>query len=109
MAQKFHVNPQTKQSHENGAIAYGAGGPFDCLGNYTKIKYCPVIVGGVEMARLTCYATGYAVTMDNIPACTRYKGQHIGGYFARTDTGPEFRVYDRFADKINTLRGSGNV
>lgn len=97
MAQKFHVNPSTKFVHPNGSKAFGAGGPFDCLGLYAKIQNCPIEgVEGLEGLRLTCYATGYADTAFSVPACTRYKGKHVGGYFTGTDSGPVFKVLDRF-------------
>lgn len=97
MAQKFYANPKTARKELNGAVSFAPGGPFDCIGHFAKIRNCPVMLNGVEIARLTCYATGYANTLFSIPACTRYKGQHIGGYFTGTENGPEFRVYTRFA------------
>jgi len=77
----------------NGATGYRPGGPFDCLGPWAKVKACPIIVNGVEVARLTCYATGYADTFFSIPACTRRKGKYVRGYFTQSDGGgAEFRV-----------------
>lgn len=78
----------------NGAIGYRPGGPFDCLGPYAKVTNCPVVVGDREVARLTCYATGYADTMFSVPACTRRRGKHVRGYFTNTEIGVEFRVMD---------------
>ena len=103
MGQKFRAEQHTEHAHPNGAKGYGPGGPFDCIGTFAKVKHCPIVCDGVEGLRLTCYATGYADTAFSIPACTRYKGQHIGGYFTGTENGPEFRVYDRFAAKLQAL------
>ena len=52
------------------------------------------MVDGREVARLTCYATGYADSAFSIPACTRSRGRYVRGYFTGTETGPEFRVMD---------------
>ena len=81
----------------NGARGWRPGGPMDCLGPYAKVQNCPIMVDGVEVGRRTCYATGYADTFFSIPACTRWKGQYVGGYF--TDE-IEFRVYDRFKERL---------
>jgi hypothetical protein len=96
MAQKFHADPATKFVHPNGAVGYGPGGSFDCLGAYAKVRNCPIECEGVQGVRLTAYATGYAETFFSIPACTRFKGRHIGGYFTGMEDGVVFRVYDRF-------------
>jgi hypothetical protein len=108
MGQKFYVDKSTKFVHENGAVAYGPGGSFDCLGRYAKIVHCPIEGEGIPNGiRLTCYATGYADTFFSVPACTRYKGKHIGGFFTMRDGNPVFRVYSRFADKLKTLQKQG--
>ncbi len=49
-----------------------------------KVQNCPI--KGTNL-RLTCYATGYADSAFSIPACTRYKGKHIGGFFTHDDDG----------------------
>lgn len=98
MSQKFRVDPSTRREEKNGAISYSPGGPFDCLGHFAKIINCPI--DGAEGLRLTCYATGYADTAFSVPACTRYKGQHIGGFFTCGDGGPTFKPYDRFAPRM---------
>lgn len=85
-------------NYPDGSIGYRPGGPFDCLGPWAKVKNCRI--GHIEGLRLTCYATGYADTAFSIPACTRYRGQYIGGYFTQDDGLPEFRVYDRFAPRL---------
>ena len=96
MGQKFIARDRRECS--NGAIAWAPGGPFDCLGHWAKVENCPVIVNGREVARRTCYATGYADTAFSIPACTRYKGKHVRGYFTSGDDGaPQFRVMNSHA------------
>lgn len=93
MAQKFIA--REKFTFSNGAIGWRPGGAFDCLGPWAKVQNCPVMVNGAEVARLTCYATGYADTFFSIPACTRIKGKHVRGYFTQNDDGgAEFRVMD---------------
>ena len=104
MAQKFYASPTDTLTHPNGAIAHRTGGAFDCLGPYAKIRNCPITLGGVEVARLTAYATGYADTAFSVPACTRYKGRHIAGYFTTDDDGAQFRVMDRHADRFKTTK-----
>lgn len=113
MGQKFHVDKSTRFTHENGAIAYGPGGSFDCLGRWAKVVNCPVECEGVDNLRLTCYATGYADTVFSVPACTRYKGQHIGGFFswAGNEGGslaPRFVVVDRYREKVKALHSKGS-
>jgi hypothetical protein len=93
MSQKFYASADTLE-WPNGAIGHRPGGPFDCLGPYAKVRNCPVMVGGVEVARLTCYATAYADTYFSVPACTRHKGKRITGYFTTEEQGTEFRVMD---------------
>ncbi len=80
MCQKFIA--REKFVNKNGAIGWRPGGPFDCLGPFAKVQNCPI--DGTSL-RLTCYATGYADTYFSIPACTRYPGKYIKGYF--TDHG----------------------
>ena len=91
MAQKFYASPVDTYTWPNGAVGHRPGGPFDCLGPYAKVKNCPI--QGLER-RLTCYATGYPNTYFSVPACTRYRGRHIRGYFSVSDIGIEFRVMD---------------
>lgn len=92
MAQKFYASSDTFTC-PNGAIGHRPGGPFDCLGPYAKVRNCPIV--GTTL-RLTCYATGYADTFFSVPACTRHKGKHIGGYFTMDDGNIEFRPLDQF-------------
>lgn len=98
MGQKFYANPNTKRVEKNGAVSFAPGGPFDCVGHYAKIKNCPV--AGVPGLRLTAYASGYADTFFSVPACTRYRGQHIAGYFAADENGPVFHVMHRHAGRV---------
>jgi len=35
-----------------------------------------------------------------VPACTRYKGQYIGGYFTSREDGVVFVPYDRFRARL---------
>lgn len=67
----------------NGAIGWAPGGPFDCLGPYAKVENCPI---GDSDIRRTAYATGYADTYFSIPACTRYRGRYIKGFFTCDDS-----------------------
>lgn len=91
MAQKFYADSRDTIANENGSIGYRTGaGSFDCLGPYAKVRNCPI--AGTTL-RLTCYATGYADTYFSIPACTRYRGRYISGYFSTNDDGPEFRPH----------------
>jgi len=91
MGQVFYASPANTLKHANGAIGHRPGGSFDCLGPYAKVRNC--IIEGTDV-RLTCYATGYADTYFSIPACTRYKGKHIRGYFTNRDDGVVFCVMD---------------
>ncbi len=93
MGQKFYANPSTRFEWPNGAVGYGSGGPFDCLGPYAKVVNC--LIGGTAR-RLTCYATGYADTYFSVPACTRVRGRHVGGFFKLEDEGPVFVPQSRF-------------
>jgi len=90
--QKFIA--RDKRLNPNGAISWTPGGPFDCLGPYAKINNCPIIVDDTEVARRTAYATNYADTFFSIPACTRYRGKYVKGYFTSTAAGPVFQVMD---------------
>ena len=82
----------------NGAVGWRPGGPFDCLGPYAKVQNCPI--DGTGLAR-TAYATGYADTYFSIPACTRYRGRYIKGFFYhRDDTGPVFVPMDSHKDRL---------
>ena len=83
----------------NGAVGWRPGGPMDCLGPYAKVQNCPIMVDGVEVGRRTCYATGYADTFFSVPACTRWKGRYVGGYFTNEC---EFHPYDRFKKLFTT-------
>lgn len=94
MAQKFYASPTDTFTWPNGAIGHRSGSSFDCQGPYAKVRNCPVIVGDQEVARLTCYATGYADTAFSVPACTRSRGKYVRGYFAHDDDGVQFRVID---------------
>ena len=79
----------------NGAVGWRPGGPMDCLGPYAKVQNCPIMVDGVEVGRRTCYATGYADTFFSVPACTRWKGKYVGGYFTNEC---EFHPYDKYKE-----------
>jgi hypothetical protein len=94
MAQKFYASPTDRLQCANGAIGHRPGTTYDCLGPYAKVANCPIEVDGVIVARLTCYATGYADTYFSVPACTRTKGKHVRGYFTQDDDGIVFRVVD---------------
>jgi hypothetical protein len=106
--QKFYAHPTNTFKSPNGAIGHRTGeSPFDILGAYAKVRNCPVIVAGEEVARLTCYATGYADSFFSIPACTRYKGKYVGGYFTSGEGGTEFRVYNRFLERMGFVERIG--
>lgn len=94
MGQVFYAHPTDTFTSPNGAIGHRPGGPMDCLGPFAKVRNCPVNVGDTGVARLTCYATGYADTYFSIPACTRYRGKHIKGYLTTDDDGVRFQVMD---------------
>lgn len=98
MGQAFYAHPTDTFTYPNGAIGHRTGsGSFDCLGPYAKVRNCPI--AGTDF-RLTCYATGYADTMFSIPACTRYRGQYVTGYFALEDGAIEFRVMDKHRARL---------
>ena len=91
MAHVFYASPTDTFTSPNGAIGHRPGGPMDCLGPYAKVRNCPI--HGTTI-RLTCYATGYADTAFSVPACTRYRGKHIKGFFTGHDDGVYFHVMD---------------
>jgi hypothetical protein len=96
--QKFYADPRATFAYSNGAVGYRpSNGPFDCLGAVAKVKNCPI--AGTAL-RLTCYATGYAYTYLSVPACTRYRGQHVAGYFVVEDGAIEFRVMNRHRTRL---------
>lgn len=82
MGQQFYANPNDSFTWNNGAIGYGSGGSFDCLGPFAKVKNCPV--EGTDK-RYTCYASGYPDTMWTVPACTVIKRKYVKGYFKSED------------------------
>lgn len=92
--QKFYASPTDTMEWPNGAIGHRTGTSFDCLGPYAKVRNCPVIVDNKEVARLTCYATGYADTFFSVPAVTYRRGKRVKGYFTGDDNGCTFRVMD---------------
>lgn len=97
-AQKFYADPAASFTYPNGAIGYRpSNGPFECLGPYAKVKNCPI--AGTEL-RLTCYATGYADSYFSVPACTRYKGRYIAGFFSVENGAIDFLVMDRHKDRL---------
>ena len=91
MSQKFYASANDTFTSPNGAVGYRPGGPFDCLGPYAKVLNCPI--KGTTV-RLACYATGYADTYFSVPACTRYRGKHVRGYFTHDEEGIVFHVMD---------------
>ena len=91
MCQRFYASKKDFIVYANGAIGYRSGSKFDCLGPYARVKNCPV--EGTPL-RLTCYATAYADTFFSVPACTRYRGKYIRGYFTNRDEGVVFCVLD---------------
>ena len=95
MGQKFIA----RERHEfpNGAVGWAPGGSFDCLGPYARVQNCPI--HGTDLRR-TCCATGYADTMFSIPACTRYRGRHVGGYFTVEDGAIVFRANAAHRDRL---------
>ena len=110
----------------NGAVGWRPGGPFDCLGPYAKVENCPLVrlewfpypgreehepgaIGCGQWAsvdtglRLTCYATGYADSFFSVPACTRFRGQHVGGYFTSPESGSDavvFMVSGKYRERL---------
>lgn len=103
MGQKFYASPTDTFTSPNGAIGHRSGGSFDCLGPYAKVRNCPI--DGTAL-RLTCYATGYADTYFSVPACTRHRGQYIGGFFTSDEQGVRFVPYDRFRSRLGLAPSS---
>lgn len=81
----------------NGAIGWRPGGPFDSLGPYAKVQNCPI--DGTTVRR-TVYATGYADSYFSVPACTRYRGRYIGGFFELEGDGPVFVPSSKYRDRL---------
>lgn len=104
MAQKFYASPSDTFTSPNGAIGYRPGGPMDCLGPYAKVTNCPV--DGFDL-RLTCYATGYADTAFSVPACTRYRGKHVSGFFTSGEEGTKFVPHTRHHAHLESERARG--
>ena len=98
MGQKFYANPRDTLACANGAIGFRPGGPFDCLGPYAKVKNCPI--AGFPGVRLTAYASGYADTAFSVPANTRYRGQHVSGFFTQYESGIVFHPHDSQKSKF---------
>lgn len=98
--QKFRATERREFS--NGVVGWSPGGPFDCLGPYAKVQNCPIIVDGEEVGRRTCYATGYADTYWSVPACTRWKGKYVGGFFGVDSGTVQFNPYDRYKHLFTT-------
>jgi len=96
--QKFYASKTDTFIGKNGAIGHRPGGSFDCLGPYAKVSNCPI--AGTDIRR-TAYATAYSDTFFSVPACTRYKGKYIKGYFSNDDDGIVFHVMDAYKDLLN--------
>jgi hypothetical protein len=104
MMQRFYGKEPFR--FKNGAIGYAPGGPLDTLGPYAKVSNCPI--EGTELRR-TAYATGYAETHFAVPACTRVKGNYIGGFFTVEEGSIKFVPYDRYKDRlIDAIRKDGD-
>jgi hypothetical protein len=94
--QRFHASES--YTFPNGAIGWSHGGPMDCLGPYAKVQNCPIVGTAI---RRTAYATGYADSFFSIPACTRYRGRYIKGFFADDgDGGCVFHPLDSYRDRL---------
>jgi hypothetical protein len=91
MGQRFYASATDTFMWPNGAVGHRSGFSFDCLGPFAKVRNCPI--AGTDK-RLTCYATAYADTYFSIPACTRYRGKYVRGYFTTDESGVQFRVMD---------------
>ena len=107
MAQKFYASPRETFTFANNAVGHRSGTRFDCLGPYAKVRQCPVTFQAADgraslIRRYTCYATGYADTAFSLPAATRVRGKHVGGYFAMDDGAIEFRVLDRYLPMVQS-------
>lgn len=98
MGQKFYASAHDTMTYPNGAVGHRSGSSFDCLGPYAKVRNCPI--EGTDK-RLTCYATGYANTYFSVPACTRYRGKHVRGYFTHRDDGIVFCVMNSHKHLFN--------
>lgn len=96
MGQKFYASADSF-TWLNGAVGYRPGGPFDCLGPYARVVNCPI--EGTDL-RLTCYATAYADTFFSVPACTRYRGKHIAGYFTTDHDGVKFCPMNKHKSRL---------
>lgn len=83
--------------YEDGTVVWRPGGGFDCLGYWAKVQKC--LIRGTHK-RVTAYATGYAGSARSVPACTRVRGQYIGGYFTMDNGLPCFVPYDRFLPRL---------
>lgn len=102
---RFWYNPAPQRTWSNGAVGYGQGGPFDCLGPYVKVTNCPI--DGTELRR-TCYATGYPDTFFSVPAYTRYKGRYVSGFFTfDSDDNIKFIPNDRHRDRLQEALVNG--
>lgn len=66
---------------------------MDCLGPYAKVEDCPIV--GTDIRR-TAYATNYADTFFSVPACTRYKGRYIGGFFTMDGGACKFHPLEKY-------------
>ncbi len=98
--QKFYASPTDTLTYPNGAIGHRPGGSFDCLGPYAKVTNCPI--HDASGLRLTCYATGYADTHFSVPACTRYRGKYVSGFFTIGESGVVFRAHDKHTAHLKT-------
>ena len=97
-----HFIARDPHRYPNGATGWAPGDPFDCLGPWAKVQACPIVTlrpvaySGSEQVdtgvRLTCYATSYADNSSSIPACTRYRGRYVRGFFTLGESGPVFIV-----------------
>ena len=97
---------RTRRAFPNGAIGWAPGGPMDCLGPYAKVENCPI--KGTDIRR-TAYASGYADTFFSVPACTRYKGKYISGFFTSSEDGPVFVPYAHENHKLPMLAVEGGA
>ena len=104
MAQKYVA--REKHVFPNGAIGWAPGGYMDCIGPFAKVQNCPIMVNGVEVARLTCYASSVADTVWSIPAITQKNGQYVAGFFYCEEGSVAFRPFDRYAHIFNTKKGA---
>lgn len=105
MGQKFRIDKSTRFEHANKAISYASEKT-----QLAKVSNCPVqgLSSAFNDLRLTCYATGAATNLQMVPACTRYKGQHIGGTLVYTEGwGVTFLVGLTYRDKMKTLNAQG--